>query len=339
MLFLSAFLAFCSTSSAHSIDHSAESRSALIAARSLCSRDISCILNAEAVEGPFYVAEPLVRSSIIEDCQGAILNLEIEVVDVRTCEVVEDSVYVDIWHADSEGQYSGWATGSSLETISSFPVSSADATLFDLSQGGDVVLKKRGIPVEPSRYLRGVQRVKDGKVRFETIVPGWYQGRADHIHIRIHSANSSVVDGHLLGGTVSHTGQLFFEDDFIESLRDVPPYSLRTLMPKSNEDDSQYQESRGFEQIVTIEKGKVDGTFQGRITVGIDPSKIQKPSDDHGGRGPPHKGGPGHPVLETVIMIFFVLLLVGGAVYYWRSTKAHAQEYQIRLDDEEVQSS
>ena len=35
-------------------------------------------------------------------------------------------------------------------------------------------------------WLRGVQQTdEDGIVEFETIVPGWYAGRAPHIHIRV----------------------------------------------------------------------------------------------------------------------------------------------------------
>lgn len=39
-------------------------------------------------------------------------------------------------------------------------------------------------------WLRGVlQTDEDGMVEFETIVPGWYAGRAPHIHIRVSTAS------------------------------------------------------------------------------------------------------------------------------------------------------
>ena len=53
---------------------------------------------------------------------------------------------------------------------------------------------------DATRFLRGVQVTdKKGLVEFATLYPGWYSGRAIHIHMKVH-----------LGGHVSHTGQLFF---------------------------------------------------------------------------------------------------------------------------------
>ena len=35
-------------------------------------------------------------------------------------------------------------------------------------------------------WLRGVQQTyEDGFVEFETIIPGWYEGRTPHIHLRV----------------------------------------------------------------------------------------------------------------------------------------------------------
>lgn len=358
--------ALLSVAAAHSIDTSLETYSNLLSARGTCKRSISCILNVEVMEGPFYVAEPLVRSSIVEDREGAPLNLQIEVLDVRTCEPVND-VYVDIWHADAGGVYSGWATGESLTPFDAFPASSDDSSVFDLTTyHHDTSLKKRGIPVESSRWLRGVQRTHKGKVEFDTIVPGWYNGRADHIHLRIHSSNATVVDGHLLGGTVSHTGQLFFDDDFVDSIRsDVAPYNTRDSKPKLNKDDSLFRDLRGEEQLVKI-KEVSDGAFSGKIVVGIDPSKVQPPSKGPGGppghgppghgppgrggppgHGPPGRGGPPdhreegdspdgtHPRLQNAVIGVFVVLIVGAGVgYFWR--KRSRAGYESIRDERDI---
>lgn len=360
---LSTISALLYVAAAHSIDTSLETYSNLLSARGTCKRSISCILNVEVMEGPFYVAEPLVRSSIVEDREGAPLSLEIEVLDVRTCEPA-DGVYVDIWHADAGGVYSGWATGDSLQPFDAFPASSDDSSVFDLTTyNHDAGLKKRGIPVEDSRWLRGVQRTRHGKVEFETIVPGWYNGRADHIHLRIHASNSSVVDGHLLGGPVSHTGQLFFDDSFVDSIRsDVAPYNTRNTKPKLNMDDSLFRDLRGEEQLVKISK-KSDGTFTGKIVVGIDPSKVQPPSKGPGGppghgppgRGPPGHGPPGHgppgrggppdhkdkdnvdgthPILQNAIMVVFVVLIVGAGVWLIRWYRSSRAGYETISDEQ-----
>jgi protocatechuate 3,4-dioxygenase beta subunit len=48
----------------------------------------------------------------------------------------------------------------------------------------------------------------DGQATFYTIYPGWYTGRATHIHIKVH-INGTYVDenGVYTGGRVSHTGE------------------------------------------------------------------------------------------------------------------------------------
>jgi protocatechuate 3,4-dioxygenase beta subunit len=49
-------------------------------------------------------------------------------------------------------------------------------------------------------FLRGIQRTDvTGLARFTTVYPGWYEGRTVHIHVQVH-----------IGGSVVHTGQLFF---------------------------------------------------------------------------------------------------------------------------------
>ncbi|CCG84187.1 protein of unknown function [Taphrina deformans PYCC 5710] len=310
---------------AHRIEGSPASTTQLLAKRAVCARKLNCILNAETTEGPFYVADPLVRSNIVEDRVGAPLNLEIQVIDVRTCEPAQN-VWVDVWHADAGGEYSGWASGSSIESLTSF---STDGQVNDATY-----LSKRGSPVESSRWLRGVQRTNhEGTVSFGTIVPGWYRGRCDHIHLRIHSANSTVVDGHLLGGTTSHTGQLFFDDSLIQSLRDqesgVFPYSSRKEEPKWNDKDGIFLHEGGKEQLVTIttSSNAKDG-YEGSIVVGIDPSVVQPPSRGGPG-GPPGKfPGHGHPGLQNAFLIFIILLLVGAGFHYYRSTKASRAGYE-----------
>lgn len=55
----------------------------------------------------------------------------------------------------------------------------------------------------------GLQVTDDNGVAiFHTIYPGWYTGRATHIHIKVH-INGTVADanGVYTGGHVSHTGK------------------------------------------------------------------------------------------------------------------------------------
>ena len=66
-----------------------------------------------------------------------------------------------------------------------------------------------------TNFLRGGQRTNaSGVATFETIYPGWYPGRAVHIHVKVH-----------VGGNVVHTGQLFFPAASPNAVYRKAPYS------------------------------------------------------------------------------------------------------------------
>jgi protocatechuate 3,4-dioxygenase beta subunit len=144
-----------------------------------------CVLMPELTEGPFYIDLDRVRRDITEGKPGLPLDLRINVVDVDGCESVRDAA-VDIWHCDAEGAYSGVSGGGQESTTG-------------------------------QTYLRGIQMTDtDGSATFRTLYPGWYMGRAVHIHVKVH-----------LGTDETHTGQLFFEDDVTDAIYATEPYSAR----------------------------------------------------------------------------------------------------------------
>lgn len=71
----------------------------------------SCILSPEVTDGPYYVTGEQVRSNVKEDkyCDGIDLFLEVQYIDVNTCQPVPD-VWVDIWNCNATGLYSGIST-------------------------------------------------------------------------------------------------------------------------------------------------------------------------------------------------------------------------------------
>ena len=104
--------------------------------------------------------------------------------------------------------------------------------------------------------MRGVQRTNaKGLAQFRTVYPGWYQGRTVHIHVKVH-----------LGGSVVHTGQLFFRDSFTDVVYRRAPYSGRSARTVRNADDSIYQNggSRSLLRMRTAGKGYV-----GSISMGV----------------------------------------------------------------------
>jgi hypothetical protein len=81
-------------------------------------------------------------------------------------------------------------------------------------------------------FLRGIQRANaSGLAIFQTIYPGWYPGRAVHIHVKVH-----------VGGSVVHTGQLFFRDALTDAVYRRAPYDRRPHRDTLNVDDSIYRD-------------------------------------------------------------------------------------------------
>ena len=177
-------------------------------------------LAAEMTEGPYYLDLNLVRSDITEDRAGA--PLEIALVVVAAAGKPVSGAAVDIWHCDANGLYSGFVSASAGANRGSSASSRAD----------------------DGTFLRGTQ-VTDaaGKVTFKTIYPGWYTGRTVHIHVKVH-----------VSGKVVHTGQLFFDDTFTDTVfAGTVPYSSRGNRDTRNARDSIYSNG-GSQSVLDVKK-------------------------------------------------------------------------------------
>jgi protocatechuate 3,4-dioxygenase beta subunit len=191
---------------------------------------VSCVLTPELTEGPYYIAGEKVRRNITEGKPGAELELRLRVLDVSTCKPLIGAT-VDIWHCDAGGIYSGFGSAS---TGGGF--------------GG-------GGPTDKRTFLRGIQPTdRDGYATFQTIYPGWYHGRAVHIHVKVH-----------LGGNVVHTGQLFFSDPLTDSVYKRAPYNARPHRDTRNADDSIYRNGgiRSLLAVTPAAKGYVGAVAMG----------------------------------------------------------------------------
>jgi protocatechuate 3,4-dioxygenase beta subunit len=176
-----------------------------------------CILTPELTEGPYYLDLDLVRRDITEGRPGVPFGLAVRVVDAASCEPLEGAV-VDVWHCDAEGVYSG-------------------------------------VEGDSGTFLRGVQMTgADGAASFRTIFPGWYTGRAVHIHLKV-----------ALGTEDVHTGQLFFDDATLAAAYESEPYAARGAPDTSNDADGIYGESGGS-TVVTVTPGE---TYRGAVTLGV----------------------------------------------------------------------
>jgi protocatechuate 3,4-dioxygenase beta subunit len=153
---------------------------------------VTCVLTPELTEGPYYIAGEQVRRNVTEGKPGVPLTLKTTVLNASTCKPIKNAA-VDNWHADAGGVYSGFGAGASNRT-----------------------------------FLRGIQRTgATGVATFQTIYPGWYQGRAVHIHVKVH-----------VGGNVVHTGQFFFPEALTDVVYKRSPYSSRPNRDVRNANDS-----------------------------------------------------------------------------------------------------
>jgi protocatechuate 3,4-dioxygenase beta subunit len=154
----------------------------------------ACVLTPQQTEGPYFVDERMNRSDIRPDTtdgsirEGVPLKLSLHVVQVSgsACAPLAGT-YVDVWHCDAQGVYSDVSDNN-----------------WGSSKG--------------SNFLRGYQVTdENGLVQFTTIFPGWYRGRAVHIHFKVRTA----LDDRNAREMVS---QLYFDDAQIDEIYAHSPY-------------------------------------------------------------------------------------------------------------------
>jgi protocatechuate 3,4-dioxygenase beta subunit len=199
---------------------------------------VACVLTPEVTQGPYYIDYARIRQDIRDGRPGARLELQITVLDAASCRPVTGAA-VDIWHADGGGIYSG------------FEAASAGQGTPGTAGGGT------STPTDAHRFLRGTQLTRPhGQVTFVTIYPGWYTGRAVHIHMKVHR-----------GGNVVHTGQLFFNDTLTDTVYRGEPYADRGSRDTRNASDAFFTQAGGPTAILPVTKSGSD--YTGSITVGV----------------------------------------------------------------------
>ena len=208
-------------------------------------------LTPEQIAGPYFRNPKLIRRNISEGMDGIPLVLRLTIVDAMTGQPVTGAV-VDIWHCNARGAYSGW---SKIDPDKKVDVGAIGA-----------------IPrTDDDTYLRGGQFTdKKGIVRFTTIYPGFYAGRALHIHVavRITAGNDYLEERH-----VAWVGQLYFPEVASRSVLNAREYSGRTVSALTNDEDFHYKNRGGEDSTLTIHTlgrdSNEDGFF-GHMTIGVD---------------------------------------------------------------------
>jgi protocatechuate 3,4-dioxygenase beta subunit len=204
------------------------------ASLSSSSTNALCTVTPSLTEGPYFVDERLNRSDIRSDPGTGIVKAGVPLMMTlqlsRISTVVECTplvgALVDVWHCDALGVYSDVSAQNS-----------------------------RG-----ERFLRGYQICDaNGQVQFTTIYPGWYTGRAVHIHFKVRT-NPDSASG------LEFTSQLFFDEALTDIVHAQSPYSAKGRRNTLNSSDGIYQ-GGGTQLLLPLSAS--DGGYSGTMYVGV----------------------------------------------------------------------
>lgn len=189
----------------------------------------ACVLAPRQSEGPYFLDTRLQRSDIRAGSgdgrvsAGVPLVLRLRVLDVDHGCAPLRGVAVEVWHCDARGVYSG--------------VRDPHAGWVE----GD--------------FLRGYQLTDEqGRVRFQTIYPGWYPGRSVHVHIKVKSP------------VREWTSQLYFDDRVTDRAHAHPAYGGSATRRTRNQQDGLFR--YGGERLMLALEGTAEG-YSGRFELGV----------------------------------------------------------------------
>jgi protocatechuate 3,4-dioxygenase beta subunit len=167
------------------------------------STNAACAVTPNETAGPYPSLVDLYRSDIREGKTGTLLTLTVKVVNVNAGCAAVANADVEVWHCDSAGNYSEYGTQTT------------------------------------QNYLRGIQTTNSsGEVMLTTIYPGWYQGRATHIHLEVKT-----------GGVSRKTTQIAFPESINATVYRSGVYAPRGSNPTSNLSDGIFADSLSSELV------------------------------------------------------------------------------------------
>jgi protocatechuate 3,4-dioxygenase beta subunit len=192
----------------------------------------TCLVLPELTAGPFPSVDLIERRGITEGMAGHPLRVGIQVVD-ESCSPIAGA-RVEIWHCDVDGDYSSYQDGATTE---------------DAGEG--------------TTFYRGYQTSNaDGIVEFLTNYPGWYRGRAVHIHSNVHIDDTTVL-----------TTQYLFEDSLNEEIMAQGVYAAYGSPDTTNAQDGVTNGDAAASGLIMTasDDAEIAGT-RALIVVGVDPS-------------------------------------------------------------------
>lgn len=182
-------------------------------------------------EGPYVDKVGLINNSaffrrnITEGRSGLSLTLTLTVVNTNSNCAPLSGVNVEIWHCDASGYYSEYA--------------------------------QPGYDGTGQTFLRGLQTTDaNGQVTFNTIYPGWYSGRATHIHVQV-----------FRGTSVVKTTQIAFPESVTSSVYSSGVYAAKGQNSTTNARDGVF--SDGVDSELAALSGDTSNGYTATLTIGI----------------------------------------------------------------------
>lgn len=210
------------------------------AATTTASNSLACVLAPIMTEGPYWIDEHLNRSDITTDTtrssvlQGVPFTLTLNIFKstATSCNIAQ-GIQIDIWHADTIGEYSDVSGNGQTSTVG-------------------------------QSFLRGYQ-VTDasGVVTFKTIYPGWYQGRTPHVHVRARLFDAAG------NTTYNFTTQIFFDEAVTDAVYAKAPYNSRGERDTRNATDMHYNSSADSINMVLALTATPDGGYSSSLNIGL----------------------------------------------------------------------
>jgi hypothetical protein len=126
-------------------------------------------------------------------------------------------------------------------------------------------------------FLRGLQESdSEGIIQIQSVFPGWYSGRATHIHVAAHLGHTITEEGTVVGGKVNHVGQIYFPEELLEQFDVAPVYNTNSVVRLKNAEDFIFNDALNTNADYTNEVAYsllgetiADGVLAA-ITIGID---------------------------------------------------------------------
>ncbi|MEM5310117.1 intradiol ring-cleavage dioxygenase [Paraburkholderia sp. JHI869] len=224
-----------------------------------------CRLTPEQEVGPYWIDGDLVRRDVREGRPGVPLTLDIVLTDARTCAPLIGAA-VDIWQCDAAGAYSGY-TQMQLPPPPDFDPKGPARPPVGWHAGPPPAPR----PTDHQTFLRGIQHTdRAGIVTFETIVPGNYPGRTNHIHFKVRTASASQSQR----THVSHVGQVFLPESLMVHLMQRNPYREHAIRRTTQSEDPVFVNQSGSTMIASVSSfagvGRANG-LRARVIAVVDP--------------------------------------------------------------------